>query len=294
MQRKVDTEVTMLKPDELANEPDPAVWREETSHQPDLIDLWLIFASRRKVFFAVAAAVLALVGAFVLTLDPVYESRAVVQIGKVGAQPVEPVDTVLSRLTAIHIPPSRAQRGYPFIEKVEKDEELESDLIVIKARGRAPDEARDHLEQVLRAFVAEHQQQFSEDLQLKHSRVQELEGAIGDHRSQAQSLSAVVAATLASDPSQAALAEIEKASLLARIDKLEKDKKDLESTLSGLYTRPTRVILEADLPKESTQPGYALLGVIGVLAALVAGIIAAYLVQFVANLRQGIRERTTN
>lgn len=67
--------------------PDPLRREGQDSYQEEIspIELWRVLAKRKLLIFASLFVTLSLTGAWILTSQPVYQSRAVLGIGQVGS-----------------------------------------------------------------------------------------------------------------------------------------------------------------------------------------------------------------
>ncbi|MDZ7804370.1 Wzz/FepE/Etk N-terminal domain-containing protein [Thiohalophilus sp.] len=67
-----------------------------------LIDLWNTLMRRKKVLITAFAAVIVVAIIYLLLAKPVYESRAIVEIGRAGNKVVEDVNVLKQRLLAAY------------------------------------------------------------------------------------------------------------------------------------------------------------------------------------------------
>ncbi|MFA7524899.1 MAG: Wzz/FepE/Etk N-terminal domain-containing protein [Acidithiobacillus sp.] len=128
-----------------------------------LRDLWEIIAKRKWLVFLSTVVCLGLAAAYVSLATTVYESKAVVQIGKVAGQPVDNGLQLASRLMNQYTPVNteQAKKQMPKLYAVTPDK-ADGSILTLEAQGRSPQEAQQYLQGVIQRLLAEDQQRYQQ------------------------------------------------------------------------------------------------------------------------------------
>jgi Uncharacterized protein involved in exopolysaccharide biosynthesis len=128
-----------------------------------LRDLWEIIAKRKWLVFLSTVVCLGLAAAYVSLATTIYESRAMVQIGKVAGQPVDNGLQLASRLMNQYTPVNtgQAKKQMPKLYAVTPDK-ADGSILTLEAQGHSPQEAQQYLQGVIQRLLAEDQQRYQQ------------------------------------------------------------------------------------------------------------------------------------
>lgn len=270
---------------------------ESRSNEFLLVDLWIVLKSRARLILAVFFAALLLAVTLSFLIDPIYESRVVLEVGKVAgpsrdvSQAIEDPVVVVQRLREDHGFESRAQRkDPPYLESVGHPRNSGQSLIALTAHGRTPEEAQAFLAGITRPLLERHHELYVQSRSAKETQIEELEREIKTIEAQASTL-ASIAKNL--DPGPGTVAVLERGNLLSTLAGLRAQRLDLVLSLAPVGSYPTRLIQEPTLPKEPIRPDPALYLSLGVALGLVLGIAVALIAESVSRARKmsHLRER---
>ena len=268
----------------------------------DLVDLWLVLRRRRAVFFGIVLAALATAIALIIFMPPVYESRAVLQIGQVGgvgkeggAMLVEPPGVLVERLNEEYRvnDKSEGKREFPLIASVTLNKG-QQDIVTITARAHSINDAQRYLTTVIGKVQREHEQWLQESVKQQHTRLDVLGDRMTLSHQHMQALNESIARLKVSDPLQAAVLLQEKSKFLQELPSMEQEQALLNLSLSRLQTVPTRFLREPTTPISPERPRPVLYLSLALIIGVMFGAMAVFTTEFVTNARQRLRTRTTS
>ena len=266
----------------------------------DLVDLWLVLRRRRALFFGMVLAALAIAIALIIFMPPVYESRAVLQIGQVGgvgkesgAMPVEPPGILVERLNEEYRvnDKSEGEREFPLIASVTLNKGQQN-IVTITARAHSVDDAQRYLATVVGKVQREHEQWLQEAVKQQHTRLDVLGNRMTLSHQHMEALNDSIARLKVSDPLQAAVLLQEKSKFLQELPSMEQEQALLNLSLSRLQTLPTRFLREPTTPISPERPRPVLYLSLALIIGIMLGAMAVFIAEFFTNARQRLRAPT--
>lgn len=258
-----------------------------------LLELWSTLTNRKGVILAILLISLITAGLFIFFTPPVYESRAVLQVGQVGqAGQLESPAVLAKRLmTQDDMDREKTTIGKfsPFIQTafVEK----ETNLISIIARGPTPDATQGYLAHVVAGVMREHQELF--DLARKE-RQQSLDRVqlIGHDLNQALAANEKEIGIWVRQPVSAGEVSAlrvyfasEKSKLLEQRALLEQRQTDLRMAMS-FHSKPTTLIKAPTLAVDPVKPRPLLYFALALGIGILLGIFSALVIEFIGKARR--------
>lgn len=261
------------------------------THEIRLLDLWIAL-QRRKVLLLVPLLLTVLGGtALSLFIPPVYESRAVLEIGKVawsGLDSIRVIEdplVVLQRLKEEHRIDDPSHRAYmPRLESVGHPRGSAQNLLVLKIRGHSPTEARDFVLKIAAPLLERHRSAYEEVRGATETRLHNLDAEIKSLEMQVSSLGRMVRNL--EDSSQAAILAIERGTLLNMLATLKAQRSNLLLALSESQSYPTRLLGEPTNGERAVRPKPILYISVAVFVGVALGIFAALIAEFVSRVRR--------
>lgn len=264
--------------------------RSVAGDEMSLVDLWLVLARRKWLVIGVFFATL--IGAVVWSSlqTPIYESRAIVQIGKLtGVGLIEEPVVTLRRLREVHGLEGGMSSSFPRVSAVELQADSGYAVILLRGQSHTPEEAQTYLASVSAELVGRHESLYKEIHTSKQNQVQTLDAEIELLEGQLETLAELVAGV--KDPSQAAIVAMERGVLVRILAEKREERDLLVLSLSPITAYPTRVVMEPTMPDYPVQPGPILHLSIGLALGLMLGVLAASLAEFIAIVRERSQER---
>ena len=280
-----------------SNPPLSAVGR-STPRLPDddvsPLELWSALIRRKALILAILLISLIVAGLSIFFTSPVYESRAVLQIGQIGLgqRQIEQIESpvVITKRVMVQDDMDRGKTAIgkvrPFIHTafLEKD----TNLISVIVRGPAPDATQEYLAQVVARVIHEHQELF--DLALKEQQqslnliqmfVHRLNQAIAANEKEIS----ILARQPASADAIIAL-RAEKLDLLESRQRRLVEQKDLRMAMSALRSKPTTLIKAPTLTVDPVKPRPLLYFVFAIGIGLLLGIFSAFVTELIGKARR--------
>jgi capsular polysaccharide biosynthesis protein len=252
-----------------------------------LMDLWNVLSKRKGLIFLILLASVITAGLLIFFTPPVYESRAVAQIGKIGKiGQIEPVATLVKRLLeqyGVHELNDKQvvdDKTLTYIQtvSVEKD----TNLISITMRGPTPKAAQNYLAQVLDKLMKEHRQFFDyaqkeqqQYLSLMQMRLHEISQTI-------DALDKGLRTVALKDLILRANLALEKSKLFEHRTVLEQKQMELRMAMSEFESKPTVLIKAPTLTSGPVRPRPLLYFVLAIGIGFMLGILSAFAVEFIS------------
>ena len=258
-----------------------------------LTEIWRIILRQKKVMVGIwGLAVLFAVG-YLAVAEPIYESKAVVQIGRIGQidhtgkikialiEPIEDSTALVERIERGH-KIIDAQPDYPHI-KVSTNK---NDLIAINVKDRTKLGAKQYLEQAVNRLVSEHEVLYNTVFNLQRERYESLMGNIGALERQTTLLSTLIEGFKDKEPLQAALLNIERGKLSIDIWNLKGTAVNMKLAMGENQWRQTKVIGEPTVSGKPFKPKPKRVIAISVLLGLILGIFSTFIAEFITKFRE--------
>lgn len=259
-----------------------------------LVDLWIVLAERKWLVLGIALVTLLAAAGFGAMKTPMYESRAVIEVGRLGGAQVVQVESpglLVERLREEYRVGDRSEGAVapPFV----KDVSLEkgTNTVAISVYDLTPEGAKQYASTVTGRVLAQHERLFTQAFAAQRQRLDSLTRQLQAFDAQLASLSEHIESLRESNPSQSAILTLEKGNLLVERPILEQQRAELEVSLSGMRSQPSRLIREPTLPVEPANERLALYVALGLVLGLMLGVFAAFFSAFLERSRAELRAR---
>jgi uncharacterized protein involved in exopolysaccharide biosynthesis len=148
-----------------------------------LRDVWEIVLGRKWLIIATTAICVGRALAYVTLATTSYESRAMVQIGKVAGQPLDNAPQLASRLMNHYtlVNTELAQKQLPKLYAVTPDKE-DGIILTLKARARSPQEAQQYLQGIIQRLLANQQQRYDQLFKARQAQLGQMQAEYEDLR----------------------------------------------------------------------------------------------------------------
>lgn len=239
-------------------------------------------------------------------LPRAYESRAVLQIGKIAqfgpsgqTGYIEQPAVLVKRMVVQHgmengEPATNQPSSFLHNAHVEKD----TNLVSIVARGSTPHAAQEYLSQVIERLMHEHNELFGQarkelqsSLALLQERGHDLKRFIASYEKGTHTMERLpTGAKLPSDLGTYIVVS-EKTKLFEQLVHVEQKQMDLRMAMSELQTKPTIVIKTPTLLTELVKPRPLLYFFLAIVIGLAIGVFIAYAMEFLRRPMEFSRRR---
>lgn len=258
--------------------------------ETDLVDLWIVLRRRQKVLYAalLLAGLVAL--ALINLVAPIYESRAVIQVGHLsGNIAVEPAVVLVERLTERYRVKdgSEGPQLLPQLTAIKVNKGV-PDAVTLIARGDTAEQAQLYLRAVLADLQAEHDTIYQETIRQQRERASQIESRIAMLQRHQQELGDS-AALKTIDPTQRVLLLQDRSKVLQELHGFEQELAGLKMGMSKIQTMATRTLREPTLPVRPLQPRPLLYLALALAGGMILGVIGVFLVEYLSQARQRLR-----
>jgi LPS O-antigen subunit length determinant protein (WzzB/FepE family) len=149
-----------------------------------LRDVWEIVLGRKWLVIATTAICVGLALAYVTLATTIYESRAMVQIGKVAGQPLDNPLQLASRLMNHYtlVNTELAKKQLPKLYAVTPGKEDGGVILTLEARARSSQEAQQFLQGIIQRLLASQQRRYDQLLKTRQAQLRQLQAQYEDLR----------------------------------------------------------------------------------------------------------------
>lgn len=270
----------------------------ETTAQDDeisLLELWQILC-RRKLWIVVSFLVCVAAGAaYAFLKSPVYEASVKLRIGQAGpgsAGLFEVAEELSARLVARYGEDvaDGVKRERPFLKRATPQKGVTTTVDLV-AEADTPQDAVTLLTRISDEVRKEHENIFERNVKSLSERLNNLDVQRAALQQQYADASALFDQLKLRDPVQAALIMQERGRLTTSIIGLDAEKPALVQRLSPPQTLPTELLGEINTPRKPAAPKKGLVLALAAVLGLMAGVMLAFVAEYVANARSGADQR---
>jgi hypothetical protein len=249
-----------------------------SSHYRDeisLFDLWGVLLSRRWWMLSVWLVTLLAAVAYLSVAQPVFQSRAVVQVGRVGGSLITPVPALVLALHERY-QVGEPDRERPLLASVKGEGE---DALVLVAEADSAHEAQQFLEGILQTLFAAQQKRYATGLALQEAALAAVDAQISGLKGQIQRLGETANSNDV-DEAVKALLILQRSSLQVDLSALNQQQFRLQQDLSLLKSYPSEAIRQPTLAERASKPRPMMVLVLALVLGGILGCAAAFVVSF--------------
>ena len=248
------------------------------SPQPEdeisLRELWERVLRGKWIILVVTILFLALAGVYLGLTTTVYESKAMVQIGRVAGQPIEDGPQLAIQLKNAYTPLNTevAARQLPKLYAVTPDQGNPTILTLI-GRAKSPAQAQTYLQGILSKLVATERENYDQAVKTRQSQLAQLQSqyqSIAKTGVQNTDMKGAAAATQA-------LALLEQSQRMSAVSVLLEQIAKAQNVLSLINTRPTEITLQPTYDPKAVQPKKLVILILALFGGLILGIFVVLL-----------------
>lgn len=252
-----------------------------TDDEIGLFDLWDILVGRRWLVVGVWALVVLAAVAYLLIAQPVFESRAVLRVGRVGGEFVTPPAALVLELRE-RFEVGETGRERPFLQSVKQEGD---DAVEMVAEAHSAEEAQRFLLQNLQELLDQLEQRYNAVRKLQEAALATVDAQIAALEEQIQKLGET-ATELDVDDAVRALIVLQRSTIQADLPTLQEQRLRLQQSLTSLRTYPAQLVREPTLPEQASSPRKALTLALALVLGAMLGVMAAFLAEFLEQARK--------
>lgn len=215
-------------------------------------------------------------------LPPVYESRAVLEVGhysdlgtpgSAGAslREIEPVSLLIDRLRQEYRV-GRAMPGLVYVERPDRNNPTQ--LVELRAHGRTAAQSREALEPVVDTVIEEHRRASDAIVATQRREYDRVASVVDQLKAELGQTSERLRRGTNADLTWAVL-RLDRSRLLGELNEAQRQLAQLEILMSGPYARQTRAIVPPAVDDAPVKPKRAFIMVLAGVASLAAGLFVA-------------------
>lgn len=276
----------------------------ETTAPPDdeisLLELWQVLC-RRKLWVVVSFLVCVVAGAaYAFLKSPVYEANVKLRIGQAAVGQTGPgqvglfeaAEELSARLMARYGEDvaEGVKRERPFLKRATPQKGVTTTVDLV-AEADTPEDAVTLLTRISDEVRKEHEGIFERNVKFLSQRLDNLDVQRAALQQQYADATALFDQLKQRDPVQAALIMQERGRLTTSIIELDAEKPAIAQRLSPPQTLPTALLGEINTPEKPAAPKKGLVLALAAVLALMAGVMLAFVAEYVANARSGADQR---
>lgn len=262
-----------------------------TASLPDdeisLIELWDILVRRKAWIFGCFGLCLTAVAAYLMLTPPVYQASIKLRIGQVaGAGLFEAPELMSSRLLSQYGEDvaDGVKRDRPFLKRATVPKSLPS-AVELVTEGDSPQDAIAILETVYADIHRTHDQTYKLNLKYLAERIDSLEAQRKTLEQQLADATTLMDQIKERDPVQASLIMLERGRIVTAITTLGAERLALAQKLMPPQTQATELLGAITAPATPAAPKKIQLIALALVLGLMAGVLLAFLAEFIDKAR---------
>ena len=246
----------------------------QSEDEISLRELWERLLRGKRTILLVTILFLALAGAYLGLSTTVYESKAVVQIGRVADKPINNDLRLARRLKNAYTPLNTqvAARQLPKLYAVAPDKDDPAILALI-VHGKSPAQAQAFLQGILNKLIASERGIYDQAVQMRQAQLAQLQN-------QYQSMVKTGMQTTdrkGVDTAAMTLALLEKTQQMSAIPAMLRQIAQAQNALSPISTHPTEITLQPTDDPKAVQPKKLAVLILALFGGLIIGIFVVLL-----------------
>jgi capsular polysaccharide biosynthesis protein len=265
----------------------------EPGYYPDdeisLIDLWNVLIRRKLLILALTILSVMAATLYSLVATPIYESQAVVLVGKTPATgPLENPDEMVQRLRQAYRvgDDTEGARAMPYVESISLNKREADHVATITARAETPQQASQFLQTVVDGLIQEHGVRFEQAAALLTSHLESLNSQTDAFQSQIALIQAEMDQVREVNPVQASVLAVESGKLMAQLPGLEQRRNQLQLDLLDSRSYASQLLRSPTVAAKPVQPRPKLYIAIALVLGVMLGVFAAFFAEFLTNARR--------
>lgn len=264
------------------------------------IDLWTLIIKWKKLIIGFPLSLLIIMAIFIFTNGPVYESRAIIQIGQIGPFsqvfkykyenqeinsqqyiPLEDSLELMERLREKH----KAGLYYnidierPVFFSVSIDTKKANNIIAFSARSNNASYPQKYLEIIMKEVLKQHQELYSKVLNTQLSLLKSLQLELSNIEAEIAFYDKKIKSS--NDIVLSSIYIIEKSEMIKLRLQMKEQIMELELRTSPIYLKPTEVLLQPTYSTKPVEPRTKLYLLVAGVIGLALGVFMAFIAEFI-------------
>ncbi|MGA7802779.1 MAG: Wzz/FepE/Etk N-terminal domain-containing protein [Gammaproteobacteria bacterium] len=279
-----------MKEDEITA-PTAGISRHSEISEVSLSELWMALRRRRTLILAVTGLSLLVGAVLAYFITPLYESRAVIELGAITQDgkvtPIESPPTLVARLRAVYRVDEKSwrHRGRPHLDSVASATDA-PDIVEFTARGANPRDTQQLLTEIVGEIVKSDRSIYDTYRADKEQALKATSRAIGvlEQGIVGQTLARPGGGDRSGDPR---IEILTRAQALAELQAMTQRRDQLQAALSAVGSWPTSIVVSPTLAPRPSYQVQALLMVLSLVFGLLLGLALTVVGEFRTRMGAG-------
>lgn len=269
----------------------------------DLRELFQTLKRRKKIISLITLLLTSLAIIYVWTTKPVYEVKAMIEIGKLesGTKDEKLLDNlgdIKQKLEYIYGVKSKKKRVYPKVKSISLNKQAKS-IFTITVEGYSNDEAIELIKKLVKNIEKEYQDKIDtyiktkkklialtiENIKTTKQNLIKIEKTLDNYSQKIMNITAKDAALAGIYTIQISQNQKQAQSLLSKIYNLKIDIYNQELSITPLRLKPTQIVGQIEVQENPIKPKKLLIVIVAFITSLIFSIFLAFFLTFLSGLK---------
>lgn len=271
----------------------------------DLRDLWRTVVKRRFTLFIIVILFIAGAFTYISIAKPVYEAKALLQIGKIGTKLLDEPTNVKEKLVALYkVGDKNVVKEYPYLSSVSVPKKSTM-LVKLTVLGLDNDSAKSKLSEIAKGIEADHGRLIDEYVTLKESDLKRKREDLKKVESELNMLSKIVQSqsevlkSLSKNGSQKGFTtlSVELSNNIQRLNvardaafKLKNEISELEAEISPINIKKSQIVGGVTIYDKPVKPKKMLVMAVAIITGFMVGLFAIFFMEWISKEKEEASE----
>ncbi len=270
----------------------------------DLKELFKTLKRRKKMILLITLLVTLLAIVYAWTVKPVYEVKAMIEIGKLEAgtkdeKSLDNVADIKQKLEYIYGVKSKKKREYPKVKAIGLNKQAKG-VFTVTVEGHSNDESIALVQKIVQKIEKEYQEKIdtyintkkelisltTEDIKTAKQNLEKVEKTLDNYSQKIMNITAKDAALAGIYTIQISQNQTRVQSLQARISALKANIYNKELSITPLRIKQTHIVGEVEVLDKPVKPKKALIVIVAFITALMFSIFLVFFLEFLRGVKE--------
>ncbi len=270
----------------------------------DLSELFQTLKRRKKMILLITLLVTLLAAVYAWTAKPVYEVKAMIEVGKLEAgtkdeKSLDNVADIKQKLEYIYGVKSKKKKHYPKVKSIGLNKQAKG-VFTVTVEGHSNEEAIALVEKIIQKIEKEYQEKIDtyvnskkelialtrEDIETAKQNLEKIEKTLDNYSQKIMNITAEDAALAGIYTIQISQNQKTIQSLQARISTLKANVYDKELSITPLRIKQTHIVGEVEVLDKPVKPKKVLIVIVAFITGLMLSIFLVFFLEFLKGVRE--------
>ena len=270
----------------------------------DLRELFQTLKRRKKIILLITLLVTFLASVYAWTAKPVYEVKAMIEVGKLEAgtkneKSLDNIADIKQKLEYIYGVKSKKKRAYPKVKAIGVNTKAKG-VFTVTVEGHSNEEAIELIEKILQKIEKGYQEKIdtyvnskkdlialtTEDIETAKLNLSKIEKTLDNYSQKIMNITAKDAALAGIYTIQISQNQKAVQSLQERVSNLKADVYDKELSITPLRIKPTHIVGEVEVLDNPVKPKKALIVIVAFITGLMFAIFLVFFLEFMRSFKE--------